>query len=281
MMRWIAMANHDDPISLEELVRLPSRPDVNEPPAELRDGSPFQEFSFEGKPERAHQFTLDRISDITGEALGWRFRSSERFSIGLSIGEGRQIAATRELEAPDEGEAFLPAWSGIQYMPLAAPPTERKVLRRRSGQLVTGECVLGEYERFTYYPLPYPWRCVGQLIVWPFGTNIPYIRTGTGALVGKNIVVTASHVFPWFEKELGLDPKMLFVPASYGGGSLYGSNAASWVRNHWGYPDHSQGDDIVVLRLHNDLGSLLGYFGYKTYSNEWEGQPKWLLAGYP
>jgi hypothetical protein len=46
---------------------------------------------------------------------------------------------------------------------------------------------------------------------------------GAAALVGRNAVLTASHVVPW---NSGGNWKALFVPAYYDGASVYGANAA-------------------------------------------------------
>ncbi len=75
--------------------------------------------------------------------------------------------------------------------------------------------------------------------------------------------------------------KALFIPADYNGSSLYGSSAASWVTNAQGYSNHSQGDDMAVMRLAVALGDSFGYFGNRTYNSAWQDQSVWTLPGYP
>jgi hypothetical protein len=44
--------------------------------------------------------------------------------------------------------------------------------------------------------------------------------------------------------------------------------------------DHEQGDDVTVMRLLEPLGDILGSFGVKTYTDEWEDEPLWTRCGY-
>jgi V8-like Glu-specific endopeptidase len=75
--------------------------------------------------------------------------------------------------------------------------------------------------------------------------------------------------------------KALFVPAFYNDRSIHGAWAASWVTTARGYNPHAQGDDMAVMRLDVPLGNNVGYFGFKTYSSDWEDRNMWTLPGYP
>lgn len=179
---------------------------------------------------------------------------------------------------PADAEPFLPKWSGVAFAPRAAAAMQRPVLRRRNGARVRPEYVFPPDGRQVYTPNSYPWRVVGRIFVWTNAATPNWSWSGSAALVGKNVILTASHVVPW-----GNDGnwKALFVPAYYDGASLYGANAASWVTSARGYQDHDQGDDMAVMRLAQPLGDWLGYFGYKTYNDDWEDGNYWTLAGYP
>jgi V8-like Glu-specific endopeptidase len=181
-------------------------------------------------------------------------------------------------ETPPDSHPHLPKWSGVAYAPRAAPLPARSILRRRNGARVRPEYVFPPDGRQVYYPNAYPWRIVGRIFVWTNAAAPNWSWSGSAALVGKNVILTASHVVPW-----GNDGnwKALFVPAYYDGASLYGANAASWVTAARGYQDHDQGDDMAVMRLAQPLGDWLGYFGYKTYDDDWEDGNYWTLAGYP
>jgi hypothetical protein len=54
----------------------------------------------------------------------------------------------------------------------------------------------------------------------------------------------------------------------------------SWVRTARGYNPHGQGDDMAILRLWDPLGASLGYFGARTYHDDWEDTGYWTLVGY-
>ena len=107
----------------------------------------------------------------------------------------------------------------------------------------------------------------------PAGRPISY---GTGALVGTNVVLTASHVCPW-----GTSPWMMqFIPAYYDGSSLLGSGVSSYVQAYRGYETDDQGNDMAVLKLYVPLGESLGCFGFRTYDDDWEDGDYWTKCGY-
>jgi hypothetical protein len=41
------------------------------------------------------------------------------------------------------------------------------------------------------------------------------------------------------------------------------------------------GYDWAICKLYNPLGNSLGYFGFNSYSSDWENQNAWEVAGYP
>lgn len=179
---------------------------------------------------------------------------------------------------PKDSEPFRPKWSGVSYAPRAAGLPSRPVLRRRSGARIHPEYVFPPDGRQVYYPNSYPWRIVGRLFVWTNASAPNWAWSGSAGLVSRNAILTASHVVPWGS---GSNWKALFVPAYYDGVSVYGTYTASWITSARGYRDHDQGDDMAVMRLAQPLGDWLGYFGYKTYNDDWEDGDYWTLAGYP
>jgi hypothetical protein len=44
---------------------------------------------------------------------------------------------------------------------------------------------------------------------------------------------------------------------------------------------HPAGYDWAILRLYDRLGPSLGYFGYNSYSSDWNNLPVWSNIGYP
>jgi hypothetical protein len=104
-------------------------------------------------------------------------------------------------------------------------------------------------------------------------------ESGTGALVGDRIVITAGHMVPWGDSPWW----MRFVPAYYDGASLHGAGIESYVSDARGYNTSGSvtGYDWAVLRLYEPLGQWLGYFGYNGYSDNWNDGAYWSLIGYP
>lgn len=96
-----------------------------------------------------------------------------------------------------------------------------KPLRRFSGarvfpanftQIYNGE------SRSIYYDTSFPWVCIGRLGK-PDGT------WGTAALVGKNTILTASHVVSgWWSPGGPVTGSLIFVPAMFDGTSILGSD---------------------------------------------------------
>lgn len=173
----------------------------------------------------------------------------------------------------------IPSWSGINYHPKISGPSKISTLKRTNGRRITPHYVFHDPDqRQVFVPEGYPWRCIGKIFVWNDARSTSPIGTATGALVGRNIVVTASHVCPW--KNTG-SWMMKFVPAYYDGDSKLGKGVSSFVQNCYGYKIHEAGEDMAVLKLYNPLGDTLGCFGYKTYTDNWEDGDYWTKTGYP
>jgi V8-like Glu-specific endopeptidase len=208
----------------------------------------------------------------------WEFDLDEDFVVGHlgDRGEAVEVPGT-EARGEDELDAYLPEGDGITYHPKIGTDRIHEPLVRRKGEIITPHgYIFGPDDRVVYFPSGYPWRCVGKIFAWTNPSGGP-AWVGSGSLVGRNVVLTASHVCPW-----GSDPwMMLFVPGYWDGSSTTGSGVRSYVQSYRGYREHGQGDDMAVLRLYTPLGDSLGYFGYKTYNDDWEGGNYWTKAGYP
>jgi V8-like Glu-specific endopeptidase len=154
---------------------------------------------------------------------------------------------------------------------------ERRRLVRRNGTRIRPEVVIDADARSPYYPNTYPFSLLGRLFVWQNAATPNWTWWGTASLLGSRTIMTASHIVPWGSSNW----KALFVPAYYDGASIYGAWAPSWVTNSCGYPSHSQGDDMAVLRLDVPLGNSLGSFGFRTYDPALGDLRIWTLPGYP
>jgi V8-like Glu-specific endopeptidase len=196
--------------------------------------------------------------------------------------QGHQPGRTLVREAP---EAILkavdagvrhtghrPDWVDATFVPRLAVPAEPRPLRRFDGRRVRPLWVFGADDRWQFRDPAWPWGLVGRVF-----NNRGF--SGTGALVGDRLVVTAGHMVPWGDSPWW----MLFVPAYYDGVSLHGAGVQSYVSDARGYDVHGNvtGYDWAILRLYQPLGASLGYFGFNGYSDSWNDQPYWSLIGYP
>jgi V8-like Glu-specific endopeptidase len=159
-------------------------------------------------------------------------------------------------------------------------PDSRR-LRRFSGRkaiALNSTFIFGIDDRRTYRDRNIPWVWIGQL-------STPRGR-GTAALVGRNTILTASHVMTGFWS--GGEPlraAITFVPAMFNGTSVLGSDwtvnvtgVAAWEQTE---ADETVGYDMAVCQLDKPLGEWLGYFGASTYDDGDEDRHVWSHVGYP
>jgi V8-like Glu-specific endopeptidase len=283
-----ANAHKDRPGSLDDVARREDIPGTGKMPREFEDlvSSNYLYLHKRGKtPPR-----LDLQPEFnTTELSAWRVPLGADVQEGLPGRSLKQITVDDlEVGADDDRseDSFRPDWLTLAFQPRVAPPQPPRpvrFLRRRNGVLVVPELVIGNDDRVVFTPLAWPWTLIGRIDTWvafPGNTFSP-AGSGTGALVGKNVVLTASHLVPWWAEALGRPWMMKFVPAYYDGFSKLGAGVYSYVSELRGYADHSQGDDMAVLKLYQPLGESLGFFGYKTYNDDWEGDDRWIIMGYP
>jgi V8-like Glu-specific endopeptidase len=126
--------------------------------------------------------------------------------------------------------------------------------------------------RYAFEDDSWPWGLVGRI----FNNRG---ESGSGALIGDRLVITAGHMVPWGDSPWW----MQFVPAYFNGTSLFGAGVESYVSDARGYDINKVfiGYDYAILRLYEPLGSSLGYFGYNSYSDAWNNLPVWSNIGYP
>jgi V8-like Glu-specific endopeptidase len=124
--------------------------------------------------------------------------------------------------------------------------------------------------RHAFQDSSWPWGLVGRI----FNDRG---QSGTGALIGDRLVLTAGHMVPWGDAGWW----MRFVPAYFNGTSLFGAGVESYVSDARGYNTGGTGYDWAILRLYEPLGTSLGYFGYNSYSSDWNNSPFWSNIGYP
>jgi V8-like Glu-specific endopeptidase len=268
----------DRPVLGDMLLSQADTPDRDDPPVQL--DSPRNFFVIDhSRQAQARRGASTALVPLRGGGGGALTIDHPGAVFGHMGGALEAIPLPKAVSAtPKDSEPFRPRWSGVSFAPRAAGLPSPAVLRRRNGMRVQPEYVFPPDGRQVYYPNSYPWRIVGRIFVWSNASSPNWAWSGSAGLVSRNAILTASHVVPW---NSGSNWKALFVPAYYDGTSLYGASAASWVTSARGYKDHGQGDDMAVMRLAQPLGDWLGYFGYKTYNDDWEDGNYWTLAGYP
>lgn len=131
----------------------------------------------------------------------------------------------------------------------------------------------------------YPFCCVGKLFVGANSNFTAPLWTGSAALVGRNLLLTASHCAPWNTNGSGTAMPgwwMRFVPSYNYGTEPFGFSYVSdfrGVRN----TANVTGLDYVICRLYNPLGDSCGWLGSQWWSDNgpYMDRGDWVSVGYP
>ena len=128
-------------------------------------------------------------------------------------------------------------------------------------------------------PCGFPWATVGRVEAG-FGEEFDRPRIyGTGALVGPNLLLTASHLMQWDHPPEGW--WMRFVPGYVDGLEPYGHSYVELVHGYRGDGDPS-GLDYVLGKLYEPLGERVGWMGSQSFGDEDRyTDPLWPSVGYP
>lgn len=154
-----------------------------------------------------------------------------------------------------------------------------RMLRRFNGRLVEPANFTQLYDgesRQIYSTTSAPWVRVGQISSGR--------RSGSGALIGESTVLTAAHVVrDWWSPGGPVTGSPTFTPGMFDGTSVLGRG---WTANIIGIAAWEQfvgqdGYDMAICQLDQPFGRWLGYFGYRSYVDDWEDLRVWSHAGYP
>jgi V8-like Glu-specific endopeptidase len=193
---------------------------------------------------------------------------------GTDLAERAVAAAEHEGHRPDDAPLRLTPQ-------LLRPEVQRRPRWRRppGQQDDVGEpaTVFAPDTRSVIYDTTYPWRTCGRVAVpgsW-----------GSGVMVGRRHVMTASHVVPWLPN--GGSDWMTFTPMQYDTSTPFGS--AHVTRIYWwqrvddgdGIQSTEAAFDYVVCVLSANLGDSTGWMGSREYSSDWNGLVRWAHIGYP
>ena len=190
-----------------------------------------------------------------------RFSNSERK--GTSAG----------YRPPHLAVEFVPPRLPLRLHERSRPPFDFDPVRTgRSRPL----CVTNPDGRMLYDPLTFPWRTVGR-VETPVGFS-------TGCTIGPRHMLMSAHGIQWLE---GMTGSVRFDPAYERGPGPYGTAFATrvifWLSNvpAKGLSLHEQAFDYVVCVLDSRIGDIVGYPGFITYENRWNGGEFWQTMGYP
>src|SRR5579859_4508910 len=124
----------------------------------------------------------------------------------------------------------------------------------------------------------YPWRAIGKVFVGENNNFASPIWTGSGCLVGPNLLLTASHVAPW-DRAGGW---MRFVPAYYNSAEPYGSSYVAQWRGVK-FTGAIGKFDYVVCSLYTPIGYTVGWLGTHWWGDDsnYTAPHQWLSVGYP
>ena len=259
----------EGPLSPEEIDRCGTVEPSEPPPARQR----VNLMTFRLPPRATVELVEDRREPRT-----WRVEAEYRGEIKQEIPYAR-IPVTlldRERLAPYlkikglRGER--PAHAEMRFQPAPSKQDAEREAKLRPGEDRPAN-IFGADDRVVYRDTSFPWRCVGR------------VRTSqgtcTGCTIGPRLVLTASHCIDWLAG--GGAGWVRFSPAYYNGdgpwGELIATRVIYWNRAQGGLTDQETAFDYAVLVLQEPHG--LGYPGYRTYDDAWNGQDVWQHMGYP
>lgn len=147
----------------------------------------------------------------------------------------------------------------------------------RDPNIDVGGTIFDTDERYLFQDTAFPWRITGK------------VRTaggwGSGTVIGPRHVLTASHVVNWQRDENGNVGWITFTPGYFDGSGPWGEIGAtqvvSWIEAPGSLTDEQTAFDYVVLVLGQRIGDVVGYAGYRSYDDDWNGDAYWQYIGYP
>jgi hypothetical protein len=264
------------PLSIDELNRMPYEPPSAPQPAAMRSFLGLDGIVLSGET-KAEEFKVGFTRlDTGGNGTSWALSATHAFRFGLPVLDRRVIPRG---EAPAEvrstPEPLHHSWNARYFNPVVGAIAERVARTSRGKRAVFTDIdalIFNTDDRKPYYPNAYPWHCIGRLETDSGSSK------GSAALVGRDLILTARHVV----QAVPAPAPLKFVPAYYEGGSTIAPSFFSWVKSETFYEGSEPGAwDFALLRLYQPLGDHLGYFGVRTYNDDWDDLHVWAAAGYP
>jgi V8-like Glu-specific endopeptidase len=265
------------PLTDDEVARLQPIPASKRPPAgSILAGTRTIFVSGPGRRPLPVAAEATRVGAAGGRAI-WRVDLTLPAGVAPArwpLAMERVPAGLLRAAAPPSAElpGFCPPWASVTFQPRGLPrPAEPPLYVK--GRRVRPLYIFNDRRKLVT-SADYPWWCVG-LVKNNRG------QTGSGALIGDSIVLTAGHVVPWGDQNAW----MTFSP----GWNIPTVSFGEWpgIKAH-GYEipsspqDFNQvAHDLALVQLNYPLGKTLGFFGAKVYSDDWDDHGYWTSMGYP
>lgn len=129
----------------------------------------------------------------------------------------------------------------------------------------------------------YPWSAIGRVMTWGDGR---YLGSGTGFMVGPNLLMTASHCLPW---DYSGNCHIEFTPAAHPSnpppfGKTHVTEWYGWPRygSSWELVFKADAKDIAICRTGDPIGNICGWLGTQSFADHDEYYRHWYASvGYP
>ncbi|MBL4828127.1 MAG: hypothetical protein JKY66_10545 [Spongiibacteraceae bacterium] len=213
-----------------------------------------------------------RHDQATGASIvevPFTLKESRRAKVQVERIDADKIAG---LDLQQEFKGLSPAFLKTNFEPELLQSAARQI---RKGNDIP-EVVFPPDTRYLYHDHSFPWCTVGK-VETPAGI-------GTGTMIGRRLMVTASHNIDWGDDGVGW---IKFTPSYYNAEEPFG---VAWGERviYWSSVDASDGlsnqetaFDYVAVVLDSNMGDLTGYPGFRQYSSSWNDGTYWQQMGYP
>jgi V8-like Glu-specific endopeptidase len=260
----------DRPLTTEEVKRVKPEPASEPPPDREHTIATTFATSAKGDPPPLVGSRITRVASGRGTTT-WQIDLTTNLTGGPAFAPKCELIPVEKPSRPArnrEIDGYRPPWVEMRPEPQVVPqPRANKVFR--GDQELEPLTINPPDGRFAYFDTSYPWVCVCRVST-PIGV-------GSGVLIGRRLVLTASHGIDWSNPG-GTVAAHYFNGGAEGMATLTG---LYWWTKVSKVTTSTVDEDYVVGVLSEPLGGKLGYMGYRTYDSSWDGKPWWKTIGYP